>query len=954
MINKESKSWVWDFARQALVGSDLKDTEIIKTIDSSGATFNLPAQKIHVFQLSDGSTVLGVDQFHCDIDNASVLIFLSDSGFIRKMITIDPEKGWDKIWRIGPVTHDAVGVQLKVGGKPYFFDLEGNRVKFSETTPVWDQLISFDNHFIGVYADRIVKLDSNMTEMEYQILSDSILHTYILNGNNILVLTEFTMYILNEQLEMLYSNSHVSDITSGREINDRIWIGSKNGLYEVDTQLNVLHFYPGNTYEQIKWIGDWRDSLLIITQYDGLDHTEIGLKKFSLQDNIRLSGTDISITRITIPPDQHKVRSLYCPTFPGVHFDSLMITVINHSEEVVNEFSIGCDFGGPGQCISFQKVWLVDTISLMPHQSIDIFIDSFTMNCVFPQELCAWTFSPNDVPDANPVNDKFCDTIHILNTNPPVENKLINTTHFDTYKSHQILPDGSIRFFFHSNYRYPEITYADLKPGQSLEEVKPKTVYVPDSDYWNWSSDGFVALPFADGSTLLMNTIYVCDVAVPAIVKINKDGGIDWFQNVNEELFLYRAVEIMFLDSNRIGIKNAYDGYMLIIDREGNMISFEEADFPYSNAIETLSGYVASKDNQLFILNTGFQIENTFTLADTVNRIWPQEGNEFIIKTGEKFYLLDSLLQLKTLAIGNAHYDVVWKSKDYYWAVDSLARHVDKFFPNFPSFLSRGIIPPGVNPIFGVTSGNNVFVLSEYINSVSKGILIYTGGSDNLHLRLQEDIGITNIFLPDTVRISRSPWPILSLWTYQFNSIGVEVTNFSLDTVYHYEIQSFYDLDCGACFESKKIWQINTPLAPGSTMSIPLGALNTRCVPSQNSPVCLTTVGPNARADQNVSNDIYCKAITSIIVSAEDVPSPVGVQIYPNPADDEINIQIEQPDISKLNGSILNSYGAQVESFTLTGERTVVSVKNLMDGMYFINLTNERGQHTWKKFVVIH
>ena len=64
---------------------------------------------------------------------------------------------------------------------------------------------------------------------------------------------------------------------------------------------------------------------------------------------------------------------------------------------------------------------------LLPHQSVNIFLDSFTMDCVIPngREFCAWTFSPNDTPDPNPVNDTFCDTISILNTNPPVENKLI-------------------------------------------------------------------------------------------------------------------------------------------------------------------------------------------------------------------------------------------------------------------------------------------------------------------------------------------------------------------------------------------------------------------------------------------------------------------------------------------------------------------------------------------------
>ncbi len=951
MTNRESYSWEWDFAHSGDIGRNLKSTIVDYFKDTSGERTTIPAERMYVLKMPGGPTVMGVDQFHCDIDISSVMAIVSDSGLIMKEVTIDENESWGEIQKFGLVRPDVVGILLD--WNTHYFDAQGNRVQFPEEQDIYTKAMPFGTNYIGCIDNKLYKLGQAFEHLDVEFISDSILDIAMIGESKILVFTSKEVHICNDQLTILQSNLSLDSIITAKAFNDRIWIGAKDGLYELDTLLQLLQFYPDSDYEQIQWLGGWQDSLLIITQYNGINHAEIGLKKFAPDQVINLLGPDISITQMFIPENLPLVYSIYCPSSPGLYFDQIVMTVTNHSEEVISEFSVGCDFGGSSQCLSFQKIWKVDTVMLLPHESVNIFIDSFTMDCVIPngREFCAWTFSPNDTHDPNPANDEFCDTISILNTNPPVENKLISTSYFDTYVSHQILPDSTIRFFFHSSYRYPETTFADLKPGQSLTQLQPQTVFVPGSNYWNWSSDGFISLPFADGSTLLMNTTYPCDVTAPgAIVKINKHGEIDWFHDVEEGI--YRAEVMMFLDSNRIGISEEYEGgNMLVIDRDGNIISFGEADFPHNHTVETLSGYVVSKDNQLHILNEGFQVTNTYTLAGDVERIWPQQGSEFIIKAGERFYLLDSLLQLETIALGNDQYDVVWKSRNYYFATNSLTRQVYVFLSGSPSWFTRKMLPPGVTPIWGASADHNVFVLTKYLNEVSSGLLVYTGGESNFHFRLQDDIGISAIQIPDTVHVYKSPHPIIG-WTYRYDSISVEVSNYGLDTVFHYKIHALDDLDCGWCFETKKIWEIDTPLAPGATVSIPLGAFSPRCVPATNLPLCIATIGPDERADGNVVNDKYCQSILNTIVSAKEITSSSEVQIYPNPAFDQLYFNLPQQSYNDLICTVFNATGNVTDQFKIIEQSH--SIKEYAPGIYLLMLADQQGIVGYQRIVKVN
>ncbi len=77
------------------------------------------------------------------------------------------------------------------------------------------------------------------------------------------------------------------------------------------------------------------------------------------------------------------------------------------------------------------------------------------------------------------------------------------------------------------------------------------------------------------------------------------------------------------------------------------------------------------------------------------------------------------------------------------------------------------------------------------------------------------------------------------------------------------------------------------------------------------------------------------------------------VKIYPNPANDIINIEIEN---NIQNGEILiyNSIGHLVNRIDLTNNHKSINLSNFNNGLYFIKITENSNIIASKKVLVIH
>lgn len=86
-----------------------------------------------------------------------------------------------------------------------------------------------------------------------------------------------------------------------------------------------------------------------------------------------------------------------------------------------------------------------------------------------------------------------------------------------------------------------------------------------------------------------------------------------------------------------------------------------------------------------------------------------------------------------------------------------------------------------------------------------------------------------------------------------------------------------------------------------------------------------------------------------IFVALEDLQPETQVNIYPNPAVDELTIETSA--FKELSFELVDAEGKLVEQDELTAEKTPVKVAELAPGNYILNI--RYGNQVWKNFKLI-
>ena len=74
--------------------------------------------------------------------------------------------------------------------------------------------------------------------------------------------------------------------------------------------------------------------------------------------------------------------------------------------------------------------------------------------------------------------------------------------------------------------------------------------------------------------------------------------------------------------------------------------------------------------------------------------------------------------------------------------------------------------------------------------------------------------------------------------------------------------------------------------------------------------------------------------------SLKENSSELNINIYPNPAEDKINIELKNE--TKGNVVITNQLGQVVKEMNIDGKELTIDVEDLTSGIYFINVSNQR------------
>ena len=91
---------------------------------------------------------------------------------------------------------------------------------------------------------------------------------------------------------------------------------------------------------------------------------------------------------------------------------------------------------------------------------------------------------------------------------------------------------------------------------------------------------------------------------------------------------------------------------------------------------------------------------------------------------------------------------------------------------------------------------------------------------------------------------------------------------------------------------------------------------------------------------------------TSLVGGIEDNPLLSQISIYPNPADDIINVRLSDAVSEKIEIALVNQMGQQLTQLTKTGNhRFSADIGGLAPGVYFIRIKSSSGKSAVSKFI---
>jgi hypothetical protein len=112
----------------------------------------------------------------------------------------------------------------------------------------------------------------------------------------------------------------------------------------------------------------------------------------------------------------------------------------------------------------------------------------------------------------------------------------------------------------------------------------------------------------------------------------------------------------------------------------------------------------------------------------------------------------------------------------------------------------------------------------------------------------------------------------------------------------------------------------------------------------------ITTDSNDNKSLRIISNTGDQAIYSDHVLSSEDFYSP-GFAIYPNPAKKELFMSSKSA-TGNLKVKILNIEGKLLSTQTITLEnQTAINVSQLTSGMYFLNIEDQKGNTTIKKFI---
>lgn len=102
-----------------------------------------------------------------------------------------------------------------------------------------------------------------------------------------------------------------------------------------------------------------------------------------------------------------------------------------------------------------------------------------------------------------------------------------------------------------------------------------------------------------------------------------------------------------------------------------------------------------------------------------------------------------------------------------------------------------------------------------------------------------------------------------------------------------------------------------------------------------------------------VSEFSSCDNITGIL-PVTGSSNKAGMEIYPNPSTNEVNVKIDDEVTSEIKYLVTSADGKLVKTGATQQSAFGFSASNLAEGVYILTITDSQGYHASQRFEVIH
>lgn len=553
---------------------------------------------------------------------------------------------------------------------------------------------------------------------------------------------------------------------------------------------------------------------------------------------------------------------------------------------------------------------------------------------------------------------KYLATISILvillvgtYTHISAQTKLINPHAPNTFLDSYLMPDSTVRFIGSEHGSTRELFFVDRLTDGTINEP----VFFPESLgelEFNFAGVDCKVLPLKSGDVVLAIDQHDCDYApYSSIARFKAEGEVMWAVSMEHFYFSDGIGKLTLVDSNIIClISNQLD--TLYFDIDGVEVAESMGYIVYDTVISAPIGYYATSGDDLFYLDDAFEVVDFTSLEGNIKTISISGDSQIIVSTSSSLVILDENLDMVVHSVDFVNFDLVTTSTDWVWIgqengdiiqVDYLLQPHDTFF-----------VPDGIHLKSMVVINEIITLGGIYISATGTSIFIHTTEAGQFSFDIKKDVSLESVSIEQPIFYSFEPFAEPWGFNIPYKNVAVTLANTGQDTIQALTILYGEGSGCSICHGESHRWAFDSlNFFPGLQMDFELGDFSVWCITQAPSKFCLSITTADSLPESDQLNNRLCINVDAFLTGVSEAESS-SWSVSPNPADNFINIRIDDAHVTAYQGVIINGSGESVERFELAEHTTKIDLVDYLPGIYFLQIRNAEGAYFSRKFSVIH